>query len=529
MARTSSDAPETTARAARGRRRTVSRTLSDGEQAALRAAVERSAEKPGSDDGRSWATGDERVVLEFAPGDPDDPRNWSAARKRTVVASVILLLFSSTFASSISTGFAGAVMAEFGVPDVAVTLMVTFFLVGYVVGPLAWAPLSEHFGRQYVLLVSAGLFVLFTIGCALAPSMPLLVAFRFLQGLAATSPIAVSGGLFSDIYQDPTVRGRAVAFFTGSTVIGSIFGPAVSGYASSAPHLGWRWTFWALAIASGVCYVFMAAVLRETFRPVLLMRRAARMRAAGANVVAPFELEDRSLATVCSVVLTRPFRMLVHEPIVIALCVYMGFIYGILYLFFSAYPIIFGDLRGMAPGPAGLMLFPIGAGTTLVTVAHLAYDVYVARREARTGVRVSMERRRLPPTCVCAFCVPLSLFWLAWTSDPAVPFQACMMAGLPFGMGFTSIFIGFLNYGTDCYRIYAASALGIMSVTRSLVAAMFPLFARGMYERLGVQWASSLLGFLALALGPLPVVFLWKGQALRSRSRFCMALEKQDL
>lgn len=102
-----------------------------------------------------------------------------------------------------------------------------------------------------------------------------------------------------------------------------------------------------------------------------------------------------------------------------------------------------------------------------------------------------------------------------------------MLAGVPFGIGFILIFIALLNYLTDAYEIFAASALGVTSCCRSIAGAVLPLAATPMYSRLGVPWASSLLAFLSLGMCGVPFLFLWKGDRIREGSKFCTYLKER--
>lgn len=79
-------------------------------------------------------------------------------------------------------------------------------------------------------------------------------------------------------------------------------------------------------------------------------------------------------------------------------------------------------------------------------------------------------------------------------------------------------------YIVDVYLYEANSALAANTFLRSCVAASFPMFATYMYQRLGVQWASALLGFLCLALVPAPFLFYKYGKAIRAKSRFAYDL-----
>lgn len=92
-------------------------------------------------------------------------------------------------------------------------LPISLFLVGYILGPIFFGPLSETYGRRPVMVLSFVVFTLFTMACALAPNWPALLVFRLLCGINASSAIAAVGGLFADIFGDPVTRGRAVAVF----------------------------------------------------------------------------------------------------------------------------------------------------------------------------------------------------------------------------------------------------------------------------------------------------------------------------
>jgi len=102
-----------------------------------------------------------------------------------------------------------------------------------------------------------------------------------------------------------------------------------------------------------------------------------------------------------------------------------------------------------------------------------------------------------------------------------------MLAGLPFGMGFMLIFMALLNYLTDAYEIYAASANAAASCTRSLVATVLPLASAPMFQRLGIAGACSFLGGMSLLMCFVPFAFIWKGERIRAGSRFCIALKQR--
>lgn len=113
------------------------------------------------------------------------------------------------------------------------------------------------------------------------------------------------------------------------------------------------------------------------------------------------------------------------------------------------------------------------------------------------------------------------LFWFGWTARPSIHWLSPVAAEAFFSCGNLLIFVCASLYMTDCYgALYGASAWSSNTFLRYLFATAFPLFALQMFEALGVGWASSLLGFLTVALMPIPFVFYKYGPSLRANSKF---------
>jgi MFS family permease len=303
--------------------------------------------------------------------------------------------------------------------------------------------------------------------------------------------------------------------------------PIVSGYASTT--IGWRWTFWI-----GLCYAGLSLVamvfLPETFGPILLARRAAKMRKQDPSnkVVAPRELEQTDLSRLITVVLSRPLRMLYSELIVSTTCVYLALVYSIFYMSFEAFPIVFQNLYGLSPGFTGIMYLPIGLGGILSFPIFIFWDNYLAAAVARGEPWTKREEyRRLPLACVGGPSFVISLFWLGFTSRSSISYLAPCFAGVPFGLGFMLIFMAMLNYLTDAYEVFAASANAATSTCRSLLAVVLPLATTHMFGKLGISGACALLGGLSALMCVIPFLFIWKGPVIRSKSRFCIALRER--
>ena len=97
------------------------------------------------------------------------------------------------------------------------------------------------------------------------------------------------------------------------------------------------------------------------------------------------------------------------------------------------------------------------------------------------------------------------------------------LSGIFTGFGLMSIFLQSLNYLVDAYLMFAASAIAGNTLMRSLAGAGFPLFARQMFNGMGIQWAATLLGCVAVVLAPIPFIFWKYGPAIRAKSAYAPA------
>jgi MFS transporter, DHA1 family, multidrug resistance protein len=93
------------------------------------------------------------------------------------------------------------------------------------------------------------------------------------------------------------------------------------------------------------------------------------------------------------------------------------------------------------------------------------------------------------------------------------------LSGLFTGFGILAIFMQGFMYLVDAYLMFSASAIAANTIFRSLFAAACPLFARQMFDAMGINWAASLLGFVSLVLVPVPLILLKYGYKLREKSR----------
>ncbi|EKG13066.1 Major facilitator superfamily [Macrophomina phaseolina MS6] len=357
--------------------------------------------------------------------------------------------------------------------------------------------------------------------------MAALLVFRFLCGFFGSPTVTNSGGSLTDIWPK-SHRSVPLALFTAASFLGPVIAPIVGGFITQYSH--WQWDYWAVTILSGISYLAMLVFIPETYAPVILEKKRLHHVERRLEYIPKIDYY---------VTLTRPWVMLFTEPILFLLSLYMAFCYGILYLDFTAYPIVFSETRNWAPGLSGLSFLGIGIGMAIATACsplinriHTLYAVRLRQKNASSpspSSSSSPPEARLPHLIIISWFIPVSLLWFAWTCNPPHHWAIPITAGIPFGIGFVTLFLAITAYLTDCYgRTYAASALAANAVLRSLFGAVFPLFARQLYEGLGTEWATSLLGFAAVGLAPLPWLFYVWGPWLRGRSEFHLRAAGED-
>ena len=151
---------------------------------------------------------------------------------------------------------------------------------------------------------------------------------------------------------------------------------------------------------------------------------------------------------------------------------------------------------------------------------YFLYKYYYQSRHFDKDGLIAPERQ-LPPACVGAFSLPISLFWFGWTGNfESIHWIVPIIASGFFGMGSCLIFNSMFCYLGHAYPRYAASVLAANDFLRSAFGAGFPLFAAAMFHNLGVGWACTLLGCLTVLFVPYPFIVLKYGRRIRMASEF---------
>ncbi|CVL07245.1 related to multidrug resistant protein [Fusarium mangiferae] len=451
------------------------------------------------------------------PDDPENPMGWPDSKKWLNIILISILTLVTPLGSSMFAPGIPRIMVEFNeTSPLVATFVVSVYVLGFAFGPLIVAPLSEVYGRAPLYNWGNVLFVLFTVGTALSQNMPMMMAFRFLMGFAGSVPITIGSGSIADIMPIES-RGKAMSVWALGPLLGPCIGPLAGGYLIQAA--GWRWVYWLVTIMGGIFIPSSFLFIKETYVPVLLERKADRLRKETGNTkLRTKEDKGERLGVKFKLAIVRPLKLLFVTPIVGLMALYMAVAYGILYLLIATFSFVYKDNYGFDEGESGLTFLPAGIGMMIGVVVFGALSDVLVTNRTKQGLEHKPEVRLSPKLALpCGVVLPIGLFLYGWTTQYAIHFIVPMLGVAIFSCGLMGVMMCVQNYLLDTYPRYAASVTAALAVLRSLAAALLPLGGLDMYNALGLGWGNSLLGFLCVAMIPIPVVFYVFGERLRKR------------
>lgn len=454
--------------------------------------------------------------------DPEYPPNFAPGRKWFVTGLLSTQAFMTPFASSIIAPAISYIASEFAIPDITKSAMpVSIFLLGYAVGPLFLSPLSEIYGRRIVMISSTLAFCVFLVGCALSPSIELLIFFRFMCGVGGSASQTIGGAVIADLFP-VAERGNAMSVWILGPILGPSLAPLIGGFV--AETIGWRWSNWITCTPTSVLLLVMVFIYPETRHDVLIRRKTMMLvktlnRPDLCSCYAEEGEKSAGRKTILASSLIRPLKLLFSSAIIFVISLYVAFGYGCLYLLFNTIPMVFRGSYNWSVGVSGVVYLALLLGYLIGLSAFSLLSDKTVRHMTEANGGIYEAEMRLPFCVYFASVLPVSFFWYGWSSDQAIHWSVPILGLVLFGIGFEGLWLPTQIYLVDAYPRYAASALAASSVMRSIIAAFLPLAGPAMYERLGVGWGNSILGFISLAMVPIPALIYKFGGRIRQKER----------
>ncbi|KAJ5642264.1 MFS general substrate transporter [Penicillium lividum] len=427
-------------------------------------------------------------------------RSWCVKRKVLISVGAIASFLVITLATSIYIASIPGIMQEFRVGKTLAITPVTFYAMGFVVGPMFTSALSEEFGRQYIYKASLLLHLLFTIIAGSAKNFFTIALCRAISGLVGSPAVTVFAGVLNDLWKMPEDR-LAVPLFVLYGLGGAVapeIGPVVG--ESIVASYGWRWSFWLTAILVGTCFLAMLFV-PETFE--LEIRRKA------------LNLPRDSWRKTLAPAFMRPIHMLLVEPIIFPTTAIVTMSQVVIFILYASYPVVLERIYGFSPYQVGLAFLPLLVGSLLAAPVLGLVD-----RRKRALANPTPEDN-LPGAMLAAILLPTSIFWLAWTARPTIHWICPLLAGVPYGLGFALSQLVYPLYKNEVYGAgLGASSLAVDVFMRYSVSCVFPLFTVKLIDRIGFDWVMTACALIMAALAPVPWLLQKHGAVLRGRSPY---------
>ena len=273
----------------------------------------------------------------------------------------------------------------------------------------------------------------------------------------------------------------------------------------------------------GFVIIVMGLILRESYAVIILEKKVKRLQRETDNPNLRSKLDHGLTPTKAfSTAIVRPLKMLLFSPIVLILSTFMAIIYGYLYLLFTTITIVFEGEYGFSQGTVGLTYLGLGVGMFLGLGIFGSLSDRMLKSRAGSGQ--TKPEYRLPLLFPGSIVIPIGLFLYGWSAQYQTHWIVPIIGTSGVGMGLIGTFMPIQTYLVDAFERYAASAIAAATIWRSIMGALLPLAGLPMYAKLGLGWGNSLLGFIAVALLPVPILLTRYGERIRTNPRFQLKL-----
>jgi MFS family permease len=362
------------------------------------------------------------------------------------------------------------------------------------------------------------LFVAATLLASFAPTSGVLIAARFLTGLAVASNV-LNPAIVGDMFVSDQ-RGTAMSFIMLAPLMGGAIGPAVSG--AVAESLGWREMLWicgGLALACEICFL---TLFRETYKVSILARRAAKLRKETGNefLQTTFEAEgSKKTGQVWESVL-RPIAVFFGSGVLQAMSIFGSVSYTYFYVISVTLPDILEDQYHLSAAATGAAFISFSAGSVIsVAVCNRGLDrIYIHLRSKNN--EIGLPEHRLPLAIAGGLLLPVAILYYGWAAQAHVPLAAMLVAVALLGASLMLSVIPLMAYVVDAFGLYSASAMTAVIVTRCLMGTFLPLAAQPLIDKFGIGLAFTCLAGVSVALAPVPVAVMRYGEKWRQRSKY---------
>lgn len=311
-------------------------------------------------------------------------------------------------------------------------------------------------------------------------------------------------------------RGKSLAIASFLPYLGPALGPIVGGVVVQLVQ--WPWLFWAVSIFDAFITLMGVFIIRESYTPVLLRRKAAMQGEQRTSPTPMTRVYWQDFFSRLATYLRRPISLLIRRPVVQVISLTLGLNFGIYTFMLSTYATLWIDQYGQSALLSSLhyISFTIGMGIAAQVGGHLMDIIYRRLRDRPKNKGESKPEFRAPYMIPGVLMVPAGLFWYGWSTEYRITWVMVDLGAIIFTCGSAVLAQALQAYTLDIFGELGASANAATRLLSNVLGFVFPIFAPQLYSSLGYGWGNSLLAFIFVILGvPVPLC-LWKwGEKLR--------------
>lgn len=343
---------------------------------------------------------------------------------------------------------------------------------GIFFAPIVTPHITERFGRKPVYIVSIILFGFCILGVGLSPTFSGVLALRFLAGLFGGPCLVLIEGTFADIWSAQTTV-TYYSFLTCASYIGAASGPLIGGFIFASKK--WVWLNWITLIFAASSLLFGVG-MPETYGREILRRRNKR-NMSGSRL--PAAQSGETLGEMATHTIINPLKMLVSEPIVVMITLYLGLNFGVVFQWFITVPAVLSSVYNFSIQRIGLAMISAIGGVLLATVTSTLLEMTFGRPypNAHGMASVVPLEKRLLPAMFGSVLLVASLFWIGFTASPNINFLFPIFGTAVYVWGNACVLISLISYLFDAYPPAGTlSALTTAACFRILCAGIIPIF-----------------------------------------------------
>ncbi|KAI7881682.1 MFS general substrate transporter [Lichtheimia hyalospora FSU 10163] len=390
-----------------------------------------------------------------------------------------------------------------------VNLSVTVFMLFQAISPSFWSVLADTHGRRPIYLATLFVYILASIGTALASSYVSLLLFRMLQAFGSSSVIAIGAGTIADI-APPSERGGYLGWYSLGFNIAPLLGPAIGGFLSQ--YLGWRWIFWTMAIICGIHWLVLGCWLPETLRSLVgngsgyanptpmqwWQHQRTHQKSLAGRSLKSWSMKMRHF-------ILLPFQPLLYakEWDVLALLILYGVQYGACYAMTTSMPYLFSRVYNLSESLIGACYLANGIGCIVGSVFQGKVLNYNYKRLMQSHYTddnhdFPIEYARLRTLWIHALLFNVLFVVYGWALYAKI--HIAIVLSIQFILGFTSqaIFNASQTLLVDMFPDKSASVTATNNMFRCFFGALATVMVLPIIQLVGAGWAFTIISAILL-------------------------------